>query len=656
MAIVYVSPGLATGNNDGTTGADAFRSWAAFATAGCAAGSDVRVNADENSTDAVNLTANIAGTAAGYTTITGYSTDWTTPTVRFRNGAGAGANIDGLILNAVTFVYFKKIQIKNYTRDGVRGVTAASPFNVFEDCLFNNNTSVGFNNQASTAGVQGAFIDCYFGENGLHGYQASNTQIPLFVRCLFRNNTTSNYTGAVVGVRFTDCIFIGSATGIINTGANSFFNSGIINGATTVGYSGASVSGTVLRNTIISNCAKAVAMTTGNVILANTSTYNNTNANTVTTGSITEIDCTVLASDPFVNAAAGNFALKNTVVKRWVATNIGTESTTQFGMTPGLTPIPDFPVVSKVMADDTVDLATGTLALANVLVGAGGTFDEAARNTDPGIANVRLDTTYKIQNTSLVGTLSAGSLVKPATPTNLRASITSSTFIELAWDMSPVTGGPAATYETEIDGVVFTGIVGLTKRYADLTPVTDYSFRVRAKNDAGYSDWSAALVVLTEQERSIVGLITRNIVSSLALITTANGYKTNVIACEQERATEHIAGRLPMIEVCGPHVSIEQAQHTQGDKYNLEYTAIYSALLNDNLIADEPVSAQVENVGADMVKALMVDFRRNDLAHITKPTNIYHTLDESKGGFMFKVVLEFTVETFVDIYSPYLQG
>lgn len=41
---------------------------------------------------------------------------------------------------------------------------------------------------------------------------------------------------------------------------------------------------------------------------------------------------------------------------------------------------------------------------ANVLVEAGGTFDESARNTDPGIANVKLSTAYKIRNVDYTGT------------------------------------------------------------------------------------------------------------------------------------------------------------------------------------------------------------------------------------------------------------
>jgi len=53
------------------------------------------------------------------------------------------------------------------------------------------------------------------------------------------------------------------------------------------------------------------------------------------------------------------------------------------------------PIAANVLAGVAVDATTGT-------------FDEAARNTDPGIANVRSGTNYKIQNSSLTGTMSGG--------------------------------------------------------------------------------------------------------------------------------------------------------------------------------------------------------------------------------------------------------
>jgi hypothetical protein len=56
------------------------------------------------------------------------------------------------------------------------------------------------------------------------------------------------------------------------------------------------------------------------------------------------------------------------------------------------------------------DATYGTLADASVLVAAGGTFDEAARNADPGEANVWTGTSYKIANTSKNGSKVASSI------------------------------------------------------------------------------------------------------------------------------------------------------------------------------------------------------------------------------------------------------
>jgi hypothetical protein len=55
----------------------------------------------------------------------------------------------------------------------------------------------------------------------------------------------------------------------------------------------------------------------------------------------------------------------------------------------------DVPSPSDVLLGVDVDATTGT-------------FDEAARNVDPGVANVKLATDYKIQNVDLTGTLSGG--------------------------------------------------------------------------------------------------------------------------------------------------------------------------------------------------------------------------------------------------------
>jgi hypothetical protein len=62
-------------------------------------------------------------------------------------------------------------------------------------------------------------------------------------------------------------------------------------------------------------------------------------------------------------------------------------------------------VKATILETTTLLTIPGTLLRANVLVAAGGTFDEAARNTDPGVASVEQGTAYKIQNVALTGTL-----------------------------------------------------------------------------------------------------------------------------------------------------------------------------------------------------------------------------------------------------------
>jgi hypothetical protein len=320
----------------------------------------------------------------------------------------------------------------------------------------------------------------------------------------------------------------------------------------------------------------------------------------------------------------------------------------------------DFPATTALLADDTVQGVAGDVALATVLTPRG-TFDEAARNTDPGIANVKLDTAYKIQNVALVGTLSAGSLTVPATVTGVAVTNISSTKQRISWNMVAVTGGPAATYELSSDGVtanIATGVVGLNYLRTGLTASTAYSYYVRARNDAGASSaWSTVVTETTDATRAIAASISRDLVTTAATITTANGYNTNVATAEMERQIERNNGRLPMIEVCGPAVNITATKHSGGDMYELEYALVYKANLNDDDLTGSPVTVQTENVAADIIKAIMADHTRGSHAIITRPTDYFHTLDTTGPGMnMFTVVVTFIVETLVDYKNPYLIG
>lgn len=80
----------------------------------------------------------------------------------------------------------------------------------------------------------------------------------------------------------------------------------------------------------------------------------------------------------------------------------------------------------------------------------------------------------------------------PPTPSNVQATPLQTT-ITVVWDSA----ARATAYELELDGTVRD--VGLTTSYThtELTPETTHSYRVRAKNIGGISDWSAPITLAT---------------------------------------------------------------------------------------------------------------------------------------------------------------
>ncbi len=158
---------------------------------------------------------------------------------------------------------------------------------------------------------------------------------------------------------------------------------------------------------------------------------------------------------------------------------------------------------------------------------------------------------------------------------------------------------------------------------------------------------------------SITSLVTANIVTAVAAVTTANGYNTNVAYCEQERLTDRTNNQYPRVEVLGPAITINRDQgQTQGDRYELEYTLLYKAKLSDDSIStEEPVSQQTDNVVADLIKGLMVAHTRGGYAITTEPTDAYYTIDIGPNGeALFMIVLAFKVITFIDFKNPYALG
>jgi hypothetical protein len=118
--------------------------------------------------------------------------------------------------------------------------------------------------------------------------------------------------------------------------------------------------------------------------------------------------------DNYVGGSAGSLTLPTA---NYVSTENGAYGVGGTGSTPTLN-MSLYCLISTVVAaayvleghDNRTGGDAGTLAASSVLVAAGGTFDESARNTDPGEANVWTGTSYKIANVSKSGSKVASSI------------------------------------------------------------------------------------------------------------------------------------------------------------------------------------------------------------------------------------------------------
>jgi hypothetical protein len=140
---------------------------------------------------------------------------------------------------------------------------------------------------------------------------------------------------------------------------------------------------------------------------------------------------------------------------------------------------------------------------------------------------VKLNEPIRQFNTDRLGTLPAGSLAAPATPTGFAVASIGSTKQRASWNMVPITGGPAATYDLSSDGVnadIASGIVGLSYDITGLTASTAYNRYVRATNDTGSSAWSAVVAATTSSANDFLTRIETALTSMLIVPRIANGF------------------------------------------------------------------------------------------------------------------------------------
>lgn len=144
--------------------------------------------------------------------------------------------------------------------------------------------------------------------------------------------------------------------------------------------------------------------------------------------------------------------------------------------------------------------------------------------------------TYQIRsrNTRRVGdwsqTRAINSLLqKPSKPEDVTTSITDDTII-LRW--SAVSG--ASSYDVEVDGSVVSNVNRLVYIYRGITANSVHTFRVRAKNIAGNSDWCTlitdnTIAVNCSSNKDFELNLTANNVSDLSKYTFTVKYKPEVL-------------------------------------------------------------------------------------------------------------------------------
>lgn len=113
---------------------------------------------------------------------------------------------------------------------------------------------------------------------------------------------------------------------------------------------------------------------------------------------------------------------------------------------------------------------------------------------------------------------------EPVTPTNILAT-SGKTSISLSWYKVPY----AESYEIEIDGLTIKGVTDESYAHGNLSAGTNHTYRVRAKNISGFSEWSREITVSTIPADSnavsltnVVAVVTTN---SIMLSWDAKAYE-----------------------------------------------------------------------------------------------------------------------------------
>lgn len=508
MSDYYVD---AASGNDGNAGS-AVSPWKTMQKAAdtAVAGDIVYGRGTETVATVIDFDTN-AGTEANRIRFIACDSSWT-PTIGgwALDGAGAIANL-----------------IKYYSTPAIKYVQ-------FEGLVMGGVTA-GILIQSSTYITGWTFIDCEF-KNALSFVVSGFLRSCLVLRCYMHDITSLIGTASrMYGAQFVDCTFRDCTNGWVSSNGGSSFvgclfdtitNYGIKQISDDLNFGNISTGNTFyacgigwdeqgssnfpcLWNRFIS-CTIAIKVSSTGSTVEDYNYFGNCGTDiSVEAGSGCHSGghSVSSAATGVIDGPNGDLRLTKDALMQRVSVSRNDGINTDYRTAGALVRYVDYPALSRVMETDTVDGEGGTLPLASVLTSAGGTFDEAARNKDPGIADVTLGKSYKIYNFDLVGTKPGGSLDAPGMPT---ASVTRvmPTNNRVTW----TPGSLAATYtvqrklSTDTEYTTLLSGISASCTYSDNTAVagTIYDYRVQSVNAAGTTS-SAAVRVTTLSNGPDVG-------------------------------------------------------------------------------------------------------------------------------------------------------
>jgi hypothetical protein len=165
----------------------------------------------------------------------------------------------------------------------------------------------------------------------------------------------------------------------------------------------------------------------------------------------------------------------------------------------------------------------------------------------------------------------------PDVPANVAASSTM-TSILVTWDRVAA----AESYEIEVDGVVLDNGTGTGYLHNDLSPDTAHTYRIRAKNLGGYSQWSDLITKATVSsvQEYVIDCITGdefNLILSAANIQDLINYSFTVRYNAEDFEVTDLCGLTPRIDESTGSITGTDIKVTQYEPGTIVFTKTSSA-------------------------------------------------------------------------------